>query len=80
MLLENWNRTKLVDLSQTISHMQYVSNPGINQRPAFWDQVSHEGTLGTYDNAPELSWHIRNLMMGEHISTHVDFAMPFYVR
>ena len=77
MLLENWKNTTIVDLSQTISHMQYVSNPGVNQRPAFWDRKTHETTLGTFRKAPELSWHMRDLLMGEHISTHVDALCHF---
>ena len=77
MLLKNWNKAKVIDLSQTISHMQYVSNPGVNQRPAFWDRITHETTIGTFDHAPELSWHMRDLLMGEHISTHVDALCHF---
>lgn len=77
MLLDNWNGKKIVDLSQTISHMQYVNNPGTNQRPAFWDRITHETTKGTFLKEPELSWHMRDVLMGEHISTHVDALCHF---
>ena len=36
----------LVDLSRAISHMMPVANPHINQVPAFWDRVTHEGMKG----------------------------------
>ena len=72
MLLSNWSKVQLVDLSQTIYHMQPTSNPFVNQRPAFWDRLDHPDTKGTFKKAPELSWHIRDFLIGEHVSTHVD--------
>jgi kynurenine formamidase len=63
---------KIVDLSQTIYHMQPVASYQSHQRPAFWDRRTHESTLGTYRHASELSWHIRDFLIGEHVSTHVD--------
>jgi kynurenine formamidase len=51
--------------------MQPVANYQANQRPAFWDRNTHESTSGTYKYA-ELSWHIRDFLIGEHVSTHVD--------
>jgi kynurenine formamidase len=62
----------IVDLSQTISHMQPVANYHVNQRPAFWHRIDHDSSLGTFDHAPDLSWQIRDLLIGEHVSTHVD--------
>lgn len=63
---------KIVDLSQTIVHMQPVANYHVNQRPAFWHRITHDSTLGTHEHAPDLSWQIRDLLIGEHVSTHVD--------
>jgi kynurenine formamidase len=63
---------KIVDLSQTIYHMQPVANYRSHQRPAFWDRSTHETTAGTYTHAQDLSWHVRDFLIGEHVSTHVD--------
>lgn len=62
----------IIDLSQTISHMQPVANYHVNQRPAFWHRITHETTLGTFAHAPDLSWQIRDFLIGEHVSTHVN--------
>jgi len=77
MLLKNWKDKTIVDLSQTIYHMQPTFSPQHMQRPAFWDRITHEGTKGTYLNAPELSWNIRDFLIGEHVSTHVDALCCF---
>lgn len=62
----------IIDLSQTISHMQPVANYHVNQRPAFWHRITHESTIGTHQHAPDLSWQIRDMLIGEHVSTHID--------
>jgi kynurenine formamidase len=62
----------IIDLSQTIVHMQPVANYHVNQRPAFWHRITHETTKGTFAHAPDLSWQIRDFLIGEHVSTHVD--------
>lgn len=67
----------IVDLSQTIVHMQPVANYHVNQRPAFWHRITHETTLGTHEHAPDLSWQIRDFLIGEHVSTHVDALCHF---
>lgn len=60
----------IVDLSRTIWHMQPGANASIPQ-PVFWDRVTHEGTAGSYRHA-DISWHIRDMLINEHASTHVD--------
>jgi kynurenine formamidase len=60
----------LVDLSREISHMMPVANPHINQVPAFWDRLTHTGTKGRWKS--DISFHIRDFLIGEHIGTHVD--------
>jgi kynurenine formamidase len=61
----------LVDLSREISHMMPVANPHINQVPAFWDRVTHDGLSGKWKHA-DISFHIRDFLIGEHVGTHVD--------
>ena len=61
---------KLVDLSREISHMMPVANPHINQVPAFWDRLTHESTKGRWKS--DISFHIRDFLIGEHVGTHVD--------
>ena len=60
----------LVDLSREISHMMPVANPHINQVPAFWDRLTHAGSKGRWKS--DISFHIRDFLIGEHIGTHVD--------
>ncbi|MGE3065111.1 MAG: cyclase family protein [Hyphomicrobiaceae bacterium] len=62
---------KLVDLSRQITHMMPVANPHINQVPAFWDRMTHETSKGQWKNA-DISFHIRDFLIGEHVGTHVD--------
>ena len=61
----------LIDLSRAISHMMPVANPHINQVPAFWDRLTHEQTKGRWKHA-DISFHIRDFLIGEHVGTHVD--------
>jgi kynurenine formamidase len=61
----------LVDLSREISHMMPVANPHINQVPAFWDRLTHQGSKGNWKHA-DISFHIRDFIIGEHVGTHVD--------
>ncbi len=61
---------KLVDLSRPISHMMAVANPHINQVPAFWDRMTHAGSKGRWET--DISFHIRDFLIGEHVGTHVD--------
>jgi len=61
----------LVDLSREIAHMMPVANPHINQVPAFWDRLTHEGLKGKWKHA-DISFHIRDFLIGEHVGTHVD--------
>ena len=61
----------LVDLSRPISHMMPVANPHFNQVPAFWDRVTHAGLQGRWRHA-DISFHIRDFLIGEHVGTHVD--------
>jgi kynurenine formamidase len=77
MWLDDWNRKRIVDLSQPIRHMQPVNNPNSNLKPAFWDRKTHAETKGTYQHAPDHSWHLRDFMIGEHTSTHVDAFCHF---
>src|SRR5262249_60648718 len=60
----------LVDLSREISHMMPVANPHINQVPAFWDRLTHASTKGRWKS--DISFHIRDFLIGEHVGTHVD--------
>jgi kynurenine formamidase len=60
----------LVDLSREIFHMMPVANPHINQVPAFWDRLTHETSKGRWKS--DISFHIRDFLIGEHVGTHVD--------
>ena len=60
----------IVDLSREISHMMPVANPHINQVPAFWDRMTHASTKGRWES--DISFHIRDFLIGEHVGTHVD--------
>lgn len=62
---------QLIDLSREIAHMMPVANPHVNQVPAFWDRLTHEGTRGKWQHA-DISFHIRDFLIGEHVGTHVD--------
>lgn len=62
---------KLVDLSREIHHMMPVANPQFNQVPAFWDRVNHATSKGRWTHA-DISFHIRDFLIGEHVGTHVD--------
>ena len=62
---------QLVDLSREIAHMMPVANPHMNQVPAFWDRLTHESTKGKWKHA-DISFHIRDFLIGEHVGTHVD--------
>ena len=64
-------RRVIVDLSREISHMMPVANPHINQVPAFWDRITHETMKGKFAHA-DISFHIRDFLIGEHVGTHVD--------
>src|ERR1700730_4960822 len=61
---------KLIDRSREISHMIPVANPHINQVPAFWDRLTHETSKGRWKS--DISFHIRDFLIGEHVGTHVD--------
>jgi len=61
----------LIDLSRPISHMMPVANPHINQVPAFWDRLNHQSSKGQWQHA-DISFHIRDFLIGEHVGTHVD--------
>lgn len=61
----------LIDLSRKISHMMPVANPHVNQVPAFWDRVTHQGLKGKWAHA-DISFHMRDFLIGEHVGTHVD--------
>jgi kynurenine formamidase len=62
---------QLFDLSREIAHMMPVANPHVNQVPAFWDRLTHESTKGKWAHA-DISFHIRDFLIGEHVGTHVD--------
>ncbi len=66
----------IVDLSREISHMMPVANPHINQVPAFWDRLTHESLRGKFAHA-DITFHIRDFLIGEHVGTHVD-ALSHY--
>ena len=61
---------RIVDLSREIYHMMPVANPHINQVPAFWDRMTHATTKGRWES--DISFHIRDFLIGEHVGTHVD--------
>ena len=61
---------RIVDLSREIYHMMPVANPHINQVPAFWDRLTHATTKGRWES--DISFHIRDFLIGEHVGTHVD--------
>lgn len=62
---------RLVDLSREIYHMMPVANPQVNQVPAFWDRLNHASSKGRWEHA-DISFHIRDFLIGEHVGTHVD--------
>jgi kynurenine formamidase len=61
----------LIDLSREISHMMPVANPHVNQVPAFWHRVTHEELKGKWTHA-DISFQLRDFLIGEHVGTHVD--------
>ena len=61
----------LIDLSREISHMMPVANPHVNQVPAFWHRVTHEELKGKWKHA-DISFQLRDFLIGEHVGTHVD--------
>ncbi len=66
---------KLVDLSREIYHMMPVANPHINQVPAFWNRMTHAESKGRWDT--DISFQIRDFLIGEHVGTHVDALCHF---
>jgi kynurenine formamidase len=68
----------IVDLSREIYHMMPVANPHINQVPAFWDRLTHESTKGRWES--DISFHIRDFLIGEHVGTHVDALCHYDAR
>lgn len=68
---------RFVDLSQVIDHMQPVANPQYNQKPAMWYRITHETSRGMYKHGT-ITFQIRDFLIGEHVSTHVD-ALRHYI-
>jgi len=62
---------RLIDLTRQISHMMPVANPHVNQVPAFWDRITHDTFKGKFAHA-DITFHIRDFLIGEHVGTHVD--------
>lgn len=67
---------RLIDLSRPISHMMPVANPHVNQVPAFWNRLTHETEKGTHQHS-DISFKIRDFLIGEHVGTHVDALCHF---
>ncbi|MEF2552622.1 cyclase family protein [Aurantimonas sp. A2-1-M11] len=67
---------RLIDLSRPISHMMPVANPHVNQVPAFWHRLTHESERGTHKHS-DISFQIRDFLIGEHVGTHVDALCHF---
>jgi len=55
--------------------MMPVANPHINQVPAFWDRMTHAESKGRWKT--DISFHIRDFLIGEHVGTHVDAICHF---
>src|SRR5258708_12504634 len=62
---------RIIDLRRELAHMMAVANPHVNQMPALWDRITHEGQKGKFAHA-DITFHIRDFLIGEHVGTHVD--------
>jgi hypothetical protein len=60
-----------IDLSRDVSHMTPAPNPHVDQVPALWDRITHEGQKGKFAHA-DITFPIRDCLIGEPVGAHLD--------